>query len=150
MLSHKRGSFEEWIMIDFDNETGYDIDEDMFEDIFAAIAKTKDIELIIVTDERITELNKEHRGKDKATDVLSFPIKHSKTNFLGSVIISADTADAVAKELGHGLKEEIRILFVHGLLHIMGYDHETDNGQMRQKEGEIIKMFNLPSSLSAR
>lgn len=137
-------------MIDFENETKYDIGEDIFEDIFVAVADKKDIELIIVTDERITELNKEHRGKEKATDVLSFPIKHSKTNFLGSVIISADTADAVAKELGHRLEEEMRILFIHGLLHIMGYDHETDNGQMRQKEGEIIEMFNLPSSLSGR
>lgn len=137
-------------MIDFDNETKYNIGEDIFEDIFVAVADKKDIELIIVTDERITELNKEHRGKEKATDVLSFPIKHSKTNFLGSVIISADTADAVAKELGHGLEEEMRILFIHGLLHIMGYDHETDNGQMRHKEGEIIEMFNLPSSLSGR
>ena len=137
-------------MIDFENETEYEINSELFEDIFSALATDKQMELIVVNDGRIRELNNEHRGIDKATDVLSFPIKHSKTNFLGSVIISADTASTVAKELGHRFEDEMRILFIHGLLHIMGFDHETDNGQMRQKEIEIAARFALSAPLTQR
>jgi probable rRNA maturation factor len=96
------------------------------------------------------ELNKIYRNKDKATDVLSFPLEDMPGMPLGSIVISIDTAKKVANELGHSIEGEIKLLFIHGLLHLLGYDHETDNGEMREKEKEIIEKFNLPKSLIIR
>jgi probable rRNA maturation factor len=137
-------------MIDFDNQTSYEIYSNWFEQIEESLAKDKMLELLIVDDATIKELNLEHRKLDKPTDVLSFPIKGSKTNFVGSIIISADTANRVAQEMGHSLEEELKILFIHGLLHVLGFDHETDNGQMRQKETEIAESMGLSKSLLGR
>jgi len=137
-------------MIDFQNEACEGIDEKLFEPIYEFLADSKDIELIIVTDEEIRELNLEHRGLDKPTDVLSFPIESEFGNFIGSVVISCQTADKAAKELGHALQDEMRLLFIHGLLHLLGFDHEVDEGQMRQKERELVEKFSLPSSLIVR
>lgn len=137
-------------MIDFDNHTDHDIDVGLFEKIREFLAPSKMIELIIVGDIKIKELNKEHRKQDKPTDVLSFPIKDSKTNFIGSVIISADTAQRVADEIGHPLEVELQILFIHGLLHLLGFDHETDNGQMRQKEKEVADRLSIANPLLER
>lgn len=137
-------------MIDFDNQTSYEIYSNWFEQIEESLAKDKMLELLIVDDAMIKELNLEHRKLDKPTDVLSFPIKGSKTNFIGSIIISADTANRVAGEMGHSLEEELKILFIHGLLHVLGFDHETDNGQMRQKEAEIAESMGLSKSLLGR
>jgi len=137
-------------MIDFDNQTSYEIYSNWFEEIEESLAKDKMLELLIVDDAVIKELNLEHRKLDKPTDVLSFPIKGSKTNFIGSIIISADTANRVASEMGHSLEEELKILFIHGLLHVLGFDHETDNGHMRQKEAEIAESMGLSKSLLGR
>lgn len=137
-------------MIDFDNQTSYEIYSNWFEEIEESLAKDKMLELLIVDDAVIKELNLEHRKLDKPTDVLSFPIKRSKTNFIGSIIISADTANRVASEMGHSLEEELKILFIHGLLHVLGFDHETDNGHMRQKEAEIAESMGLSKSLLGR
>ncbi len=137
-------------MIDFDNRTNYEIYSNWFEQIEESLAKDKMLELLIVDDATMKELNLEHRKIDKTTDVLSFPIKESKTNFIGSIIISADTANSVANEMGHTLEEELKILFIHGLLHTLGFDHETDNGQMRQKEAEIAQNMGLSKTLLGR
>ncbi len=137
-------------MIDFDNRTNYEIYSNWFEQIEESLAKDKMLELLIVDDATMKELNLEHRKIDKTTDVLSFPIKESKTNFIGSIIISADTANSVANEMGHTLEEELKILFIHGLLHTLGFDHETDNGQMRQKEAEIAQSMGLSKTLLGR
>ncbi len=137
-------------MIDFDNHTDYEIEVDLFEKIREFLAPSKMLELIIVNDAEIKELNKEHRRVDKPTDVLSFPIKDSKTNFIGSVIISADTARRVADDIGHPLEVELQILFIHGLLHLLGFDHETDNGEMRQKEKEVADMLSIANPLLER
>ncbi|MCI6662453.1 rRNA maturation RNase YbeY [Campylobacter sp.] len=109
-----------------------------------------DVELVFVNDDEIRKINREQRGIDKATDVLSFPYEQVSGGLMGSVVISTDTASRVAGELGHSIECEIALLFLHGVLHILGYDHEIDGGQMRQKEKEVIEHFSLPDSLIIR
>jgi probable rRNA maturation factor len=133
-------------------ETNIDINIDIkkLEDIVNYLGVIKDIELLIVSDKTIQNINKEHRGIDKATDVLSFPLEDIEHLPLGSIVISADKAKEISQKFSHSLEDEIILLFIHGLLHLLGYDHEIDNGEMRSKEQEIIKKFNLPSSLIIR
>jgi len=137
-------------MIDLDNSTSCHIDLPSLEEIAETLTK-KDIELLIVKNDEIRELNKEHRNIDKATDVLSFPMDFDFVNMpLGSIVISTDFVEEKAKEYGHSFNEELSLLFIHGLLHLLGYDHEVDNGEHRDKEEELIKKFNLPNSLIVR
>ena len=137
-------------MIDLDNETGFEIDILILEKITNSLTQ-KDIELLIVKNDEIQKLNKEHRNIDKATDVLSFPMDFDFPNMpLGSIVISTDFVDEKAKEYGHTFNEEFSLLFIHGILHLLGYDHEVDNGEHRAKEEELIKEFNLPDSLIVR
>ena len=100
-------------MIDFENRTNAQIKQEIFEEIKCVVAGSKMFELIVVDDNEMQQINLEHRGLDKTTDVLSFPIKESKTHFIGSIIISIDTAERVAKEMGHTLDEELKILAHH-------------------------------------
>jgi len=137
-------------MILLDNQTQSQIDIKKLENICQYLNINRDLELIITNDENIKQLNKEHRGVDKATDVLSFPLEDIDFMPLGSIVISIDMAKKVANSLGHSVDDEITLLFIHGLLHILGFDHEVDNGEMREKEEEIIKYFNLPKSLIVR
>ena len=109
-----------------------------------------DVELVFVNDDEMRKINREQRGIDKATDVLSFPYEQVSGGLMGSVVISTDTASRVASELGHSIECEIALLFLHGILHILGYDHEIDDGQMREKEKEVIEHFSLPDSLIIR
>ena len=109
-----------------------------------------DVELVFVNDDEMRKINREQRGIDKATDVLSFPYEQVSGGLMGSVVISTDTASRVASELGHSIECEIALLFLHGVLHILGYDHEIDDGQMREKEKEVIEHFSLPDSLIIR
>ena len=109
-----------------------------------------DVELVFVSDDEMRKINREHRGINKATDVLSFPYEQVSDGLMGSVVISTDTASRVASELGHSIECEIALLFLHGVLHILGYDHEIDGGQMREKEKEVIEHFSLPDSLIIR
>lgn len=109
-----------------------------------------DVELVFVNDDEMRKINREHRGIDKATDVLSFPYEQVPGGLMGSVVISTDTASRVAAGLGHSIESEIALLFLHGILHILGYDHEIDDGQMRGKEKEVIEHFSLPDSLIIR
>jgi probable rRNA maturation factor len=136
-------------MIDFVNNADFDFDLKTLYPIYEYLTD-KDVELILTTDEEIKELNKKYRNKDKATDVLSFPLENMPGMPLGSIVISVDTAKKGAEEFGHSLEDEIKLLFIHGLLHLLGYDHETDDGEMREKEKEIIKKFDLPPSLIIR
>ena len=137
-------------MIDLDNGTEFNIDILILEKIANSLTQ-KDIELLVVKNDEIQELNKEHRNIDKATDVLSFPIDFDMPNMpLGSIVISTDFVEEKAKEYGHTFNEEFSLLFIHGILHLLGYDHEVDNGEHRQKEEELIKEFNLPDSLIVR
>lgn len=136
-------------MIEFDNRTPLEISTDTV-DIIANFLTKKDIELIITDNNEIQEINKTHRGIDKDTDVLSFPYEDVPMCPLGSIVISASHVEEKAKEFGHTQDNEFALLFLHGLLHLLGYDHEIDNGEMREKEAELIKKFNLPSSLIIR
>ncbi|MEA1917336.1 MAG: rRNA maturation RNase YbeY [Campylobacterota bacterium] len=136
-------------MIDIENSTSFQPRVNMLKKITTSLTK-KDVELIITTDEQICLINKEFRNIDKPTDVLSFPISQSKYSPLGSIIISKDRVLDVAKELGHSEYEEFELLYIHGLLHLLGLDHEKDGGKMRKKESELIKKFNLPQSLIVR
>ncbi len=137
-------------MIDLDNQTNVEIDISPLEEILEELTQ-KDIELIFTNNEEIQILNKEHRNIDKATDVLSFPLEFDMPNMpLGSIVISIDYVEEKAKEYNHSFNDELKLLFIHGLLHLLGFDHEIDNGEQRQKEEELIKKFNLPKSLIVR
>ena len=137
-------------MIDLENNTQFEINISSLEKIAETLTK-KDIELIVVRNDEIRILNKEHRKIDKATDVLSFPLDYDFVNMpLGSIVISTDFVEEKSKEYGHEFNEEFSLLFIHGILHLLGYDHEVDNGEHRNKEEELIKQFNLPDSLIVR
>jgi probable rRNA maturation factor len=136
-------------MIDIDNQTDYTIDTTFLTTLLTSLTK-KDIELIVTGNEAIQQINAQYRGIDKATDVLSFPYEDMPMAPLGSIVISLDYVKLKAKELGHSHDDEFALLFIHGLLHLLGYDHECDNGEMRQKEEELIMKFNLPKSLIIR
>ena len=137
-------------MIELENNTNLEIDISNLENIANTLTK-KDIELVVVNNEEKRLLNKEHRNIDKATDVLSFPMDFDFPNMpLGSIVVSTDFVEEKAKEYGHTFNEEFSLLFIHGILHLLGYDHEVDNGEHRNKEEELIKEFNLPDSLIIR
>ena len=97
--------------------------------------------IAFVSDKSIHKLNREFRNVDKPTDVLSFPAE-DETN-LGDIAISVDTAAAQAKENGLTFEAEIAQLILHGLLHLSGYDHETDNGEMNRLELRLRKKLGI-------
>jgi len=137
-------------MILLDNRTDTAIELKKLENISNFLNIRKDIELIITNDSNIQEYNKNYRGVDNATDVLSFPLEDIPYMPLGTIVISYEKAKEVSNVLSHSLKDEITLLFTHGLLHLLGYDHEIDNGEMRDMELKIIQAFNLPNSLIVR
>ncbi|OBV28510.1 rRNA maturation RNase YbeY [Helicobacter sp. CLO-3] len=130
------------------------------------------VEVVLVDSADMRALNAEYMGKDYATDVLSFPLEDmlgeaesanldssfldsaklasAPTTPLGSIIINLDLAREMSENLGHSIESEIGILFVHALLHLLGFDHECDSGEHRTKEREIITALGLPPSLIER
>jgi probable rRNA maturation factor len=136
-------------MIELDNRTSLNVDEQFLEKI-ASTLTDKEIELIITSKDEIKEINKEHRNIDAPTDVLSFPYEDMPMSPLGSIVISSAHVEEVSKELGHTQDDELALLFVHGLLHLLDFDHEVDSGEMRKEEERLIKEFNLPKSLIVR
>ncbi|MBK9152749.1 MAG: rRNA maturation RNase YbeY [Chloracidobacterium sp.] len=124
----------------------------IFDNVDEAVGKTFSVAL--VSDRRMKELNKFFRGKDSTTDVLSFPHEADEfelpsadrqppTVFLGDIVISAEQAQKQAAENGLSLENEIKQLILHGLLHLCGYDHETDNGEMNTRELELREKLNI-------
>ena len=111
---------------------------------------SKSCELLFVDNAKIASINAEFRGVQSPTDVLSFPLESEFSPILGSIIISVEYAQEVSQKLKHTLEEEIALLFIHGILHLVGFDHETDNGEQRAKEEELVIKFHLPSSLIVR
>ncbi len=106
--------------------------------------------LCLLTDDReLRRLNRQFLGKDYATDVLSFP-EPGPDGFLGEMAISVDRAREQALALGHSLEAEVRILMLHGLLHLMGLDHEADRGGMARTEKLWRKKLGLPAGLIER
>ncbi|EAK9939258.1 rRNA maturation RNase YbeY [Campylobacter lari] len=110
----------------------------------------QNIELVLVDEKTMHEINLNQRGVDKTTDVLSFPLMQNCENLLGSIVINLDEVSKKAMEYKHSNEEEMALLFIHAMLHLQGYDHEVDQGQMRQKEQEWIEYFKLPKSLIIR
>jgi probable rRNA maturation factor len=107
--------------------------------------------VLLTTDAAIRKLNAQFRHKDKATDVLSFPAEGiGAEGYAGDLAISVPTARRQAVELSHSLSVEIKVLMLHGLLHLAGYDHEADNGQMARRERLLRGKLGLPQGLIER
>jgi probable rRNA maturation factor len=110
-----------------------------------------EVDVMLADDRTLRRLNREWRGKDKATDVLSFPAAAEMAGIhAGDLAISFDTAAKQAKEHGHTLRDEVRILMLHGLLHLAGMDHEVDRGEMAEREAELRGKLRLQRGLIAR
>ena len=104
-----------------------------------ALAVRGEVALVLAGDAAVRKLNHRYRGKDKPTDVLSFPgpgLAHTGES-LGDIVISVDTAAVNAKRLGRTLPQELGVLALHGFLHVLGYDHETDDGTMDRLERRL-------------
>ena len=141
--------------------------EQLLSDGLNAVAKLhglgeqEEVDITIVTDDEIHALNRDYRNVDRATDVLSFALDEDggepelvggpEVHLLGDIIISAETASRQAEEFGHGLEREIVYLAVHGLLHLLGYDHmqEEDKVVMRAKEEEALREIKLSEEFLA-
>lgn len=136
-------------MIELDNRTTLTIDISLLQSISDTLTN-KEIELIITSNSEIQSINAECRNINKPTDVLSFPYEEMPMSPLGSIVISENFVKEKASELGHTVSDELALLFIHGLLHLLGYDHEVDSGEMREKEKDIIELFSLPKSLIVR
>lgn len=109
-----------------------------------------DVELSFVNSKQMRDINLKQRKINKTTDVLSFPFEFIMHVPLGCIVINLDLAEEKSKEFNHSKDDEIALLFIHGLLHVLGFDHEKDSGEMREKEEEIINKFSLPKSLIVR
>ena len=96
------------------------------------------------------QLNAQFRGKDYSTDVLSFPSPSLVKGFSGDIAVSGDIAARNAQLLGHSVASEVKILVLHGVLHLAGYDHVSDNGQMAEKELRLRRKLGLPAALIER
>ena len=119
------------------------------------LSENSEVDITIVTDEEIHVLNRDYRGVDRATDVLSFALDEGDDepeilgaeaeHLLGDIIISAEKANEQAEEFGHGLNREIVYLAVHGMLHLVGYDHMVEDEKivMRRREEEILREIDL-------
>ena len=116
-----------------------------------AVGLSGEVDVLLADDRTLRRLNGMFRGKDKATDVLSFPAA-AEFNGLhaGDLAISLETAGRQAREHGHSLRDEVRVLLLHGLLHLSGMDHEADRGEMAAREAELRTRLRLPSGLIAR
>ena len=119
------------------------------EDLSRHVTRGRSICCLITGDTEIRSLNRRFRGRNSATDVLSFPSGEGN-GFAGDLGISIDRAKAQASEHGHSLEDELRILMLHGALHLAGLDHETDAGEMARAEARWRKRFGLPAGLIQR
>lgn len=108
------------------------------------------VNVLITSSRELRTLNSRFRSKDSPTDVLSFPPVLGVNGFAGDIAISADIAARNAAALGHSAAEEVKVLVLHGLLHLAGYDHERDNGDMAHQEKRLRSSLGLPESLIER
>ena len=118
-----------------------------------------DVTVAIVSDRRMRVLNRTFRGKDYVTDVLSFPVGRAEPPkegrapvaiSIGDIVIASGAATRQAQDHGHAVGTELRLLALHGLLHLLGYDHETDDGRMARAEARLRRKGGLPAGLIAR
>jgi probable rRNA maturation factor len=122
---------------------------DFLSQLTRRIARGRILTCLIANDVEIRRLNRFFRGKDRATDVLSFP-PANPNGVAGDIAISIDRARIQAAERGHSLVEELRILMLHGALHLAGMDHESDSGEMARAESRWRKKLGLPDGLIER
>jgi len=118
-----------------------------------AVGLSGQVTVLLSTDRTLRDLNRRFRGKDEATDVLSFASTNPASGpekIAGDVAISVETAWKQAAEQGHTLRVELRVLILHGLLHLAGYDHETDAGKMQRHERQLRTKLGLPLGLIER
>lgn len=113
------------------------------------------VAIALVSDAEMRRLNRVYRGKDRATDVLTFPssapgVGAPADRVLGDVAVARGVAGRQARSIGHALSTELRVLALHGLLHLLGYDHETDDGEMGRLEERLRRKAGLPGGLIAR
>ena len=109
------------------------------------------VDVLVTSSNAMRALNFRFRGFNKATDVLSFPADSITTpKHAGDIAISAEIAQQNARRLGHSGAEEIKILALHGILHLAGYDHETDRGEMARLEEQLCRKLRLPVALIER
>jgi len=117
----------------------------------AAVRLKGQVTVLLTTDAAIRKLNRQFRGKDKATDVLSFPAEGvGAEGIAGDLAISVTTALRQGTACGHSLGTELKVLMLHGLLHLAGYDHETDAGEMARRERLLRAKLGLPQGLIER
>jgi probable rRNA maturation factor len=117
----------------------------------AAVGVKGQVTVLLTTDAAIKKLNRQFRGKNTATDVLSFPASGlGAEGISGDLAISVTTALGQAAEQGHSLATEIKVLILHGLLHLAGFDHEVDEGKMARRERALRAKLGLPSGLIER
>jgi probable rRNA maturation factor len=108
------------------------------------------VTVLLTTDSAIRRLNRQFRRIDKATDVLSFPAAEAAPGIAGDIAISVPVARRQAMEHGHSLANEIKVLILHGLLHLAGLDHEVDEGRMERRERLLRRRLGLPGGLIER
>ncbi len=109
------------------------------------------VNVLLTTSAEMKSMNRRFRGKNQPTDVLSFPAEPgAPKTFAGEIAISAEIATNNAHALGHSPAEEVKILVLHGLLHLRGYDHECDNGRMARRERQLRAQLHLPMGLIER
>jgi len=106
------------------------------------------VTVAVTTDARVRALNRRFRGVNEATDVLSFPA--GEPGELGDIVIARGVASRQARERGHSLATELRVLALHGLLHLLGYDHEQDAGRMARAEARLRRRGGLEAGLIER
>ena len=115
------------------------------------VGLTGEVEVLLTSDAELKRLNRAFRNKNKTTDILSFPTPPEiSAHHAGDLAISLETAAHQAAQYGHSLSDELRILILHGLLHLSGLDHETDAGEMAARETQLRATLKLPTSLIAR
>jgi probable rRNA maturation factor len=111
------------------------------------------VNVLIANSSTLRDLNRRFRGKDQATDVLSFPPNPSAprtAHTAGDIAISAEIAAENAMRMGHSVADEVKVLLLHGVLHLAGYDHEHDNGEMAALEQQLRRKLKLPAALIER
>jgi len=119
----------------------------------AAVSLRGQVTVLLTSDAALRDLNRRFRGKNKPTDVLSFPSTNPASGpekMAGDLAISVETARRQAAEQGHALTCELKVLILHGLLHLAGHDHETDEGEMLRREQFLRARLKLPQGLIER
>ncbi len=110
-----------------------------------------EVNVVLTSDREMRTLNRQFRGKDKSTDVLSFPpLPDAGREFSGEIVISTEMAARNARRFGHGIAHELKVLVLHGMLHLAGYDHESDDGEMAKREERLRRELGLRDGLIRR